>query len=103
MSYHPPYPRPAAGRPMSAAERLHVERYPAPPALSSVKFLNADEVAVILRVSKMTVYRLFHENAFPGSARIGRGNNTIRIAEAGVATYLAGAIEEQTNRSSVQR
>lgn len=103
MTYQPPYPRPAAGRPMSAAERLHVERHPAPPALSSVKFLDVGEVAAILRVSKMTVYRLFREKAFPGSVRIGRGNHTIRIAEAGVAAYLAGAVEEQINRPSVHR
>jgi excisionase family DNA binding protein len=52
--------------------------------LSSVRFLTVAEVAAIMRVSKMTVYRLVHSEELP-SVRVGR---SFRVPERAVTEYL---------------
>lgn len=49
------------------------------------EFLTAQEVAIILRVSKMTVYRLVEADEL-AHVRVGRG---IRIPERSVAAFIA--------------
>jgi excisionase family DNA binding protein len=53
-------------------------------ALSEVKFLTVAEVATIMRVSKMTVYRLVHGGELP-AVRVGR---SFRVPEQAVHDYL---------------
>lgn len=82
MTYHPltAQPRPASAR----------------PALPAPQFLTIEEIAHRCRVSKMTIYRLYHDGLLVGAIRIGRG---IRVPEASVQSLLragtdvAGAIE----------
>lgn len=55
--------------------------------LDAVRFLKVDEVALLLRVSKMTVYRLVHAGTLP-SVKVGR---SFRIPEQAVREqYLDG-------------
>ena len=94
-----PYTRPAvpgagstAQRPMPGyqqtaqpmAPRPTMER-PAP--RTAVRFLTVVEVAAIMRVSKMTVYRLVHGGEL-AAVRVGR---SFRVPEGAVRDYLAGA------------
>jgi excisionase family DNA binding protein len=51
---------------------------------SDVKFLTIAEVAAMMRVSKMTVYRLVHNGELP-AVRVGR---SFRVTEADVDEYL---------------
>ena len=51
---------------------------------SDVQFLTVAEVADILRVSKMTVYRLVHAGELP-AVRVGR---SFRVPERAVDDYL---------------
>ena len=44
---------------------------PEPPGLAQVQFLTVAEVATMMRVSKMTVYRLVHNGELP-AVRVGR-------------------------------
>ena len=77
MAQRPIGMRPAPGHPV--AER------PAPrPAIS---FLTVAEVAAIMRVSKMTVYRLVHGGEL-AAVRVGR---SFRVPEPAVRDYLADA------------
>jgi excisionase family DNA binding protein len=77
MALRPATAQPTAVRPM-------LER-PAPrPAVS---FLTVAEVAAIMRVSKMTVYRLVH-NGEMAAVRVGR---SFRVPEPAVRDYLADA------------
>jgi excisionase family DNA binding protein len=55
--------------------------------LHDVKFLTVAEVAAIMRVSKMTVYRLVHSGEL-ASVRVGR---SFRVPERAVDEYLRGA------------
>ncbi len=55
--------------------------------LHDVKFLTVAEVAGIMRVSKMTVYRLVHSGEL-SSVRVGR---SFRVPERAVDEYLRGA------------
>jgi excisionase family DNA binding protein len=79
--------RPMVGRPVppqAMPGRPMVQR-PAPrPAVS---FLTVAEVAAIMRVSKMTVYRLVH-NGEMAAVRVGR---SFRVPEPAVRDYLADA------------
>jgi excisionase family DNA binding protein len=59
----------------------------APAALGQVRFLTVAEVAAIMRVSKMTVYRLVHSGELP-AVRVGR---SFRVPEKAVHSYLEGA------------
>lgn len=52
--------------------------------LGQVRFLTVAEVAEIMRVSKMTVYRLVHNAELP-AVRVGR---SFRVPEAAVDAYL---------------
>jgi excisionase family DNA binding protein len=83
-----PAPRTAVQHPMSARPMSGgpaVQQRPAPrPAVS---FLTVTEVAAIMRVSKMTVYRLVHGGEM-SAVRVGR---SFRVPEPAVREYLAGA------------
>jgi excisionase family DNA binding protein len=59
-------------------------------SLSEVRFLTVAEVATIMRVSKMTVYRLVHSGEL-SSVRVGR---SFRVPEHAVHEYLRGAFTE---------
>ncbi|HEX8004731.1 MAG TPA: helix-turn-helix domain-containing protein [Mycobacteriales bacterium] len=58
--------------------------------LSEVKFLTVAEVASMMRVSKMTVYRLVHSGELP-AVQIGR---SFRVPEQAVHEYLRAAFIE---------
>ncbi|WP_081710157.1 helix-turn-helix domain-containing protein [Arthrobacter sp. 35W] len=55
---------------------------------SEVKFLTVAEVAEVMRVSKMTVYRLVHAGDLP-AVRFGK---SYRVPESAVAAYLEQAV-----------
>jgi len=57
--------------------------------LSEVRFLTVQEVAAVMRVSKMTVYRLVHSGEL-ASVRVGR---SFRVPERAVHDYLRGAFD----------
>jgi excisionase family DNA binding protein len=52
--------------------------------ISDVRFLTVAEVAALMRVSKMTVYRLVHSGELP-AVRVGR---SFRVREDAVNEYL---------------
>ncbi len=52
--------------------------------LNQVRFLTVAEVAAIMRVSKMTVYRLVHSGEMP-AVRVGR---SFRVPQDAVDAYL---------------
>ena len=52
------------------------------------KFLTVAEVAEIMRVSKMTVYRLVHSDELP-AVRVGR---SFRVNETAVNEYLESSV-----------
>lgn len=58
--------------------------------LSGVKFLTVAEVATIMRVSKMSVYRLIHSGELE-AARFGR---SFRVPKRAVDDYLRGSYYE---------
>ncbi len=76
MAVRPAMPHPTAVRPQ-------LER----PAPRQVTFLTVAEVAAIMRVSKMTVYRLVHG----GEMAAVRGGRSFRVPEPAVREYLSGA------------
>lgn len=55
--------------------------------LSELRFLTVSEVAALMRVSKMTVYRLVHAGELP-ALRVGR---SFRVPEGAVHEYLRGS------------
>lgn len=55
-----------------------------PGDISDVRFLTVAEVAAVMRVSKMTVYRLVHSGELP-AVRVGR---SFRVPEDAVNEYL---------------
>lgn len=59
-------------------------------ALAQVKFLTVAEVAALMRVSKMTVYRLVHSGELT-AVRVGR---SFRVPEKAVHDYLRDAFIE---------
>jgi excisionase family DNA binding protein len=59
-------------------------------SLSVVRFLTVSEVADLMRVSKMTVYRLVHSGDLT-AVRVGR---SFRVPEQAVHTYLREAFQE---------
>lgn len=59
-------------------------------ALGDVRFCTVAEVAALMRVSKMTVYRLVHSGELP-AVRVGR---SFRVPESAVHDYLAQAFIE---------
>jgi len=58
--------------------------------MSEVKFLTVAEVAAMMRVSKMTVYRLVHSGELP-ALRVGR---SFRVPEQAVNDYLRDSFIE---------
>jgi excisionase family DNA binding protein len=58
--------------------------------LSEVRFLTVAEVAAVMRVSKMTVYRLVHNGELP-AVQVGR---SFRIPEQAVHDYLRDSFVE---------
>lgn len=66
--------------------------------LSDVRFLTVAEVAELMRVSKMTVYRLVHSGELP-AVRFGR---SFRVPESAVAEALrqTGADGEAGSRTA---
>ena len=64
--------------------------HPVDPALAEVKFLTVAEVAAVMRVSKMTVYRMVHAGELP-AVRVGR---SFRVPEKAVHEYLRAAFIE---------
>ncbi len=58
--------------------------------LSQMRFLTVAEVAAVMRVSRMTVYRLVHAGDL-ASVRVGR---SFRVPERAVHDYLRGAFTE---------
>src|SRR3954453_5461696 len=92
-----PGPRPV-GRPVSAAAMarpiapappapMPVARPVAPAPRAAVTFLTVAEVASMMRVSKMTVYRLVHAGEL-AAVRVGR---SFRVPERAVQDYLRDA------------
>ncbi len=63
---------------------------PVDPPLAEVRFLTVAEVASVMRVSKMTVYRMVHAAELP-AVRVGR---SFRVPEKAVHDYLRGAFIE---------
>jgi excisionase family DNA binding protein len=57
------------------------------PEVPDVRFLTVAEVAELMRVSKMTVYRLVHNGELP-AVRVGR---SFRVPEDAVDAYLRGS------------
>jgi len=58
--------------------------------LGELKFLTVAEVASLMRVSKMTVYRLVHDAKIP-AVRVGK---SFRVPESAVHDYLQRAFVE---------
>jgi excisionase family DNA binding protein len=58
--------------------------------LAELRFLTVAEVAALMRVSKMTVYRLVHGGTLP-AVRVGR---SFRVPEQAVNDYLASSMFE---------
>lgn len=69
------------------AARLRAERYEIV-SEEKGKFLTVAEVAEIMRVSKMTVYRLVHSGELP-AVRVGR---SFRVNETAVNEYLESSV-----------
>jgi excisionase family DNA binding protein len=61
-----------------------------PDGLREVRFLTVAEVAAVMRVSKMTVYRMVHSGELP-AVRLGR---SFRVPEKAVQDYLKSAFFE---------
>jgi len=59
-------------------------------SFGDVRFLTVAEVAGVMRVSKMTVYRLVHNGELP-AVRVGR---SFRVPEQAVQEYLRDSIIE---------
>ena len=60
---------------------------------SDVKFLTIAEVAAMMRVSKMTVYRLIHSGEMP-AIRVGK---SFRVPEAAVRQLIDAGLSEWTD------
>lgn len=76
---HATYRR-GSGASMTAGER----------PLGEVRFLTVAEIAAVMRVSKMTVYRLLHSGELP-AVRVGR---SFRVTEQAVHDYLRDSFIE---------
>lgn len=90
MSHTSPYPHPRASRGSSAVSREREEKVRCAMTagdsgdITGAKFLTIAEVAQVMRVSKMTVYRLVHNGELP-AVRVGR---SFRVTEEDVNEYL---------------
>ena len=63
------------------------------------KFLTVAEVAEIMRVSKMTVYRLVHSGELP-AVRVGR---SFRVNETAVNEYLESSVYDVGSKHCAKR
>ncbi|MCQ1999650.1 helix-turn-helix domain-containing protein [Arthrobacter zhaoxinii] len=63
---------------------------------SDVRFLTVSEVAGVMRVSKMTVYRLVHSGELP-AVRFGR---SYRVPESAVQKVLRDAVIDRRSDSA---
>ena len=74
------------GKPVASPQERSVPAMPQNLSgdISEVKFLTIAEVASVMRVSKMTVYRLVHGGELP-AVRVGR---SFRVSEEDVNEYL---------------
>jgi excisionase family DNA binding protein len=79
----------SAGR-SSAGDQPRAEPAALDGSLAGVKFLTVAEVAGLMRVSKMTVYRLVHSGELT-AVRVGR---SFRVPEKAVHEYLRDAFIE---------
>ena len=79
----------ATGQPARIAD-ARTERTERTEQLSEVRFLTVAEVATVMRVSKMTVYRIVHAGELP-AVRVGR---SFRVPEKAVHDYLQAAFIE---------
>jgi excisionase family DNA binding protein len=66
------------------------ETTPRDPTLAEMRFLTVAEVAQLMRVSRMTVYRLVHSGEMP-AVRVGR---SFRVPERAVHEYLRTAFND---------
>lgn len=77
-----------------AAERVEsrcdMAAQPKDHALAEIRFLTVAEVAALMRVSRMTVYRLVHSGELP-AVRVGR---SFRVPEHAVHAYLRAAFND---------
>jgi excisionase family DNA binding protein len=80
----------APRRPRAGGKDQAAETRPADAGLSEVRFLTVAEVASVMRVSKMTVYRMVHGGDLP-AVRVGR---SFRVPEKAVHDYLESAYIE---------
>ncbi|MGW3520564.1 helix-turn-helix domain-containing protein [Streptomyces sp. NE5-10] len=64
--------------------------------LKGARFLTVQEAAEALRVSKMTVYRMVHDEELP-SIRVGR---SFRVPEHAVHEYLREAVADRLARNT---
>jgi excisionase family DNA binding protein len=60
------------------------------PSLSEVRYLTVAEVATVMRVSKMTVYRLIHSGELPAE----RSGRSYRVPEQAVYDHLRDSYVE---------
>ena len=80
----------ASRRPGAAREDPTAEPAIADAGLAEVRVLTVAEVASVMRVSKMTVYRMVHSGDLP-AVRVGR---SFRVPEKAVHDYLRSAYIE---------
>jgi excisionase family DNA binding protein len=73
---------------MASSDRELSAAMPVETSLSDVRFLTAGEVATIMRISKMTVYRLIHNGELE-AIRVGR---SFRVPEFAVNNYLRAVV-----------
>lgn len=59
---------------------------------SAPRFMTVSEVAELMRVSKMTVYRLIHSGDMP-AIRVGK---SFRVPEAAVGALIASGLADHT-------
>jgi excisionase family DNA binding protein len=69
-----------------------MSRAPRADSLSDMRFLTVAEVAALMRVSKMTVYRLVHAGDL-SAVRVGR---SFRVPEQAVYDYLREAAPQES-------
>lgn len=60
---------------------------------SAPRFMTVSEVADIMRVSKMTVYRLIHSGEMP-AIRVGK---SFRVPEAAVGQWIRAGLSDHTD------
>ena len=66
--------------------------------LGAPRFLTVAEVAELMRVSKMTVYRMVHSGEIP-AVRMGR---SFRVPQKAVEDLIASGLGESTERAGGQ-